>query len=265
MRAGYLQFKPELHDPETNIEKINALIEDIDFNLLVLPELSNSGYLFTKKSELESSAELIPDGKFCKAVADMARSKNAYIVCGLAERSGEKFYNSSILVSPAGEFNTYRKIHLFNEERLWFSFGNEKFKVYDIKAGGENVKVGMMICYDWLYPESARSLAIQGAQIICHPSNLVMPYCQNAMYARAVENRVFVITTNRIGTDTNGGKEVSFTGQSVIIDPKGNYLRRAGESSDECFIIDIDPAQALDKKMNEYNSIFADLRRDMYD
>ena len=81
-----------------------------------------------------------------------------------------------------------------------------------------------MICFDWVIPEAARTLALKGAQIICHPSNLVMPYCQKAMYARAVENHVFIITPNRIGKDENSGKEVSFTGGSIILNPKGDYL-----------------------------------------
>ena len=264
MRAGYLQFKPEFCDTGSNIKKINDLINKIDFDILVMPELSNSGYLFTEKEELENAAESIPDGDTCRAIAEIAKVKNAYIVCGIAERAGKKYYNSSILVSPEGEFDTYRKIHLFNEEKLWFSPGHEKFKVNDITVMGEKVKIGMMVCYDWIYPESARSLAIQGAQLICHPANLVMPYCQNAMYARAVENRIFVITANRIGKETNNGKEVCFTGQSIIIDPKGNYLKRASEDTEECFIAEIEPGQALDKKINDYNSIFEDLRKDMY-
>jgi predicted amidohydrolase len=264
MRAGYLQFKPEFCNVENNIKRINELIEGSDFDLLVTPELSNSGYLFTEKRELETCAETIPDGKFCRAIAKLANEKNAYIVSGLAEKAGDKFFNSAVLVSPQGEFKTYRKIHLFNEEKLWFSPGDSPFQVNGINVNGEKVIIGMMICYDWLYPEASRSLAMQGAQVICHPSNLVMPYCQDAMYARAVENRVFIITSNRIGKDANGGKELTFTGQSVMLNPKGNYLHRASDNSEECFITDINPADALNKKMTDYNSIFEDLRRDMY-
>jgi predicted amidohydrolase len=264
MIAGYLQFKPAFCDAKRNIERIYELTRNIDFDLLVMPELSNSGYLFTEKEQLAHASETIPGGIFCRALAKLAKEKNAFIVCGLAEKAGNKFYNSSVLVNPNGEIKTYRKIHLFNEERLWFTPGDGRFEVFDINSAGSKVKIGMMICYDWLYPEAARSLAIQGAQIICHPSNLVMPYCQNAMYARAVENRVFTITANRVGTDKNNGNELSFTGQSVMLDPKGNYLSRASEGGEECFAAEIDPSMALNKKMNDYNSIFEDLRRDKY-
>ena len=264
MLAGYLQFKPLFCDVDANIERIRVLTKNIDFNLLVVPELSNSGYLFAKKEELEKAAETIPDGRFCRFLMSLAAEKKAYIVCGMAERDGEKFYNSSVLVCPDGVIYKYRKIHLFSEEKRWFEQGDSRFYVNDIVVDNEKVKVGMMICYDWIYPESARSLTMQGAQIICHPSNLIMPYCQNAMFARAVENRVYTITSNRIGREVNGANELYFTGQSVIVDPKGNYLHRGTEDLEECIVVEIDPMLALDKKINEYNSIFEDRRKDMY-
>ncbi|HEY3251098.1 MAG TPA: nitrilase-related carbon-nitrogen hydrolase [Ignavibacteria bacterium] len=264
MRVGYLQFRPFFGEPERNIERILELTQNIDFDLLVMPELSNSGYLFSAKEELKKTAEQVPEGRFCKAITNLSKEKNAYIVCGLAEKSADKFYNSSILAYPNGETKLYRKIHLFNEEKLWFEPGNRPFEVHEITVDGKKIYAGMMICYDWLYPESARTLAMKGAQIICHPSNLVMPYCQDAMYARAIENRVFTITSNRIGTEKNAEKELFFTGQSVILDPKGRYLRRGPSDEEECFIVHIEPAMALNKKMNEHNSIFDDRREEMY-
>src|SRR4030095_4602803 len=261
MRAGYLQFQPVFGEPEKNIEKILELTSGKNFDLLVMPELSNSGYLFSSKSELEKCAERVPDGFFCKAILNLSKEKNAFIVCGLAEKEGEKFYNSSILAFPNGTIKLYRKIHLFNEEKRWFEPGNKPFEMYEIT---NKVKVGMMICYDWIYPESARTLTMKGAQIICHPSNLVMPYCQDAMYARAVENRIFTITANRIGKEINGGKELFFTGQSVILNPIGIYLQRGSSDKEECIIVEIEPEMALNKKMNEYNSIFEDRREEMY-
>ncbi|HLG30068.1 MAG TPA: nitrilase-related carbon-nitrogen hydrolase, partial [Candidatus Brocadiales bacterium] len=105
---------------------------------------------------------------------------------------------------------------------------------------------------------------LNGAQIICHPSNLVMPYCQTAMYARAVENRVFTITTNRIGTESRGGKDLVFTGQSVIIDPKGHYLYRGSNDKEEVAVVEIDPSEALNKYINPQNNLFDDRRDEFY-
>ncbi|MEZ4690386.1 MAG: nitrilase-related carbon-nitrogen hydrolase [Ignavibacteria bacterium] len=88
----------------------------------------------------------------------------------------------------------------------------------------------MMICFDWFFPETARTLALKGAQIICHPSNLVMAYCQTAMFTRALENRVFTITANRIGYDVRENKELFFTGESVIVSLKVNISAEAAKT-----------------------------------
>lgn len=265
MRAGFLQFQPEFGKPESNIEKIRELISAEDFDLIVLPELANSGYLFSIRDELIRLSENIPGGRYCKFLKGVSSSKKAYIVSGICERDGDNFYNSSILVYPDGMVKIYRKLHLFSEEKLWFSPGNLPLEVYEIRnSSNGSVKIGMMVCYDWIYPEVARTLALKGAQVICHPSNLVMPYCQDAMFVRALENRVFTITANRIGREKNQNSEIAFTGKSVILDPKGNYLYKASLDNVECVIVDIDPAQALDKNINPYNNLFYDRRNESY-
>jgi len=148
-----------------------------------------------------------------------------------------------------------------------------------------NVKIGMMVCFDWRFPETARTLALKGAQIICHPSNLVMAHCQDAMVIRALENQVFTITANRIGKDikrqnsplpkgeerSGGGciissdcKELTFTGRSIMVNPKGDVIHIAPEDKEECYITDIDPVLALDKMVTKYNNIFEDRRVELY-
>ncbi len=266
MKIALLQFKPELGKPDTNIARIQELVSDCksEYDLLVMPELSNSGYLFASKAEALSASEEIPSGKFCGALVEISKEINAYIAAGICEREGDKLYNSSVLFSPGGEFNTYRKTHLFYEEKLWFTPGDTGLNVFEISGEFGKVKVGMMICFDWIFPESARTLALKGAQIIAHPSNLVLSYCQQAMFTRAVENRVFTITANRTGTEVNRDKELYFTGKSVIVDTKGNYLCTASES-DECILTaEIDPSAALDKNVTSMNSIFDDRRTDFY-
>ncbi|MFO0767873.1 MAG: nitrilase-related carbon-nitrogen hydrolase [Nitrospiraceae bacterium] len=98
----------------------------------------------------------------------------------------------------------YRKTHLFFEETLFFDPGDSGFQVWDV--GG--AKVGVMICFDWFYPESARTLALMGADIIAHPSNLVLPHCPDSMVTRCLENRVFSITANRIGRARLGAARI---------------------------------------------------------
>lgn len=265
MKIGYLQFQPQFGKPDENISKIKKLISDKDFDLLVLPELSNSGYLFTDRKELEELSEVIEESKFCKALKYICSEKDSYIVSGICERDGNNFFNSSVLVCPDGKIFTYRKIHLFDEEKLWFTPGDRHLEVYEIdnKRSGK-AKIGMMICFDWIFPETARTLALKGAQIICHPSNLVLSFCQRSMFTRAVENRVFTITANRTGKDVRDKKELSFTGESVIVNPKGEYLCRAGLDKEEVCIAEINPEDALNKNITVRNNLFEDRRKEFY-
>ncbi|MBK8551235.1 MAG: acyltransferase [Ignavibacteria bacterium] len=265
MKAGYLQFQPQFGKPEENISKIKELIRDKEFDLLVMPELANSGYLFTDKNELKELSEKIGDGIFCRALKKISSEKNAYLVSGICERAGSKFYNSSVLVCPDGKIFTYRKIHLFDTEKLWFTPGNKSPEVYEIsdpKSG--TVKIGMMICFDWFFPETARTLALKGAQIICHPSNLVMSYCQRAMFTRALENRVFTITANRTGKDVREKTELGFTGESVMVSPIGEYLCKGSPDKDEVCIVEINPEDALNKNITQNNNLFKDRRKSFY-
>ena len=256
MRAGFIQFRPDLGDVEGNIQKICRFVENIDAEPIVLPELSNTGYLFTSHREVVKLSEEIPSGRTTQALCRLANVKHAYLVAGLIEKYGQKFYNSSVLVGPDGYIATYRKIHLFYEETLWFTPGDMEFAVYDIGI----CRVGMMICFDWMFPEAARVLALRGADVLCHPANLIHPYCQEAMVTRCLENRVFAVTANRTGTETRGDKQLHFTGKSQITGPDGAILCRAGEIIEETGCIGIDVQHAREKAFNPYNDLFGSRR-----
>ena len=270
MKVGFFQFSPILGRKDENVEKAISSIRGVSAkggitsgrkaDLLVLPELFSTGYLFENEEELKRSAEIIPQGPTFSKLASLASEEKVNLVFGMAEKDGDKFFNSSVLLTPKGDFYVYRKLHLFDREKLWFSPGNKELEVFDI---GE-VKVGMMICFDWLFPEVARILALKGAQIICHPSNLVLHYCQNAMITRCVENRVFAITANRAGTEKIGEVKLSFTGNSQIVDPQGNVLIQADENQEGVWVTEIDPDIALDKKFTPNNHIFEDRRTEFY-
>ena len=122
-----------------------------------------------------------------------------------------------------------------------------------------------MICFDWIFPESARILALKGADIIAHPSNLVLPYCQDAMITRSIENGVFTVTTNRIGSEKRGGKkELKFTGGSQVTGTKGEVLLKANDVEDKLGIVEIVPEKARDKQITQYNNIITDRRKSLY-
>jgi predicted amidohydrolase len=254
MKAGFIQFAPQFGNIDANINKALSMIGNADAELLVLPELFNTGYHFNSAQETRNLAEEIPAGKTTKALCSIAQKKKIYIAAGIAEIADGSLYNSAVLVSPAGYVATYRKVHLFNEEKLWFQPGNKGFDVYDLGQ----LKIGIMICFDWFFPESARILALKGADIICHPSNLVLPYCQDSMVTRCLENKIYVITANRTGYEDRNGKRLSYTGKSQITSPDGRILHRASPDSDETGFVEIDVSLARDKRANIYNDLFAD-------
>lgn len=165
-----------------------------------------------------------------------------------------------MLVYPNGEIQVYRKTHLFYKEKKLFEPGNTGLNVFQYKG----VNLGLMICFDWIFPESVRTLALKGADIICHSANLVLPFCQKAMITRSIENRIFTITANRFGLEKNAGDEFSFTGMSQITDIKGNRLTQAGKNEECVKIVEIDPTEARDKKVTEWNDIFLDRREEFY-
>jgi len=259
MKVGYIQNAPKFGEKEKNFVGIRSLIKDIDADLLVLPELFATGYTFTSKEEALELAET-NDGSTSAFLIEMSKQTGAIIVGGFVEQEGDKIYNSLLIVNGDKVIDTYRKIHLFNKEKLWFSEGNKPLKAYNING----VKVGVIICFDWIFPETCRTLALHGAQVIAHPSNLVMPYCQKAMVTRCLENRVFAITANRIGNERRGPDDFTFTGESQITAVDGNILSSAPTDKEHVSVIEIDEKAAKNKNINEFNHLINDRRLGFY-
>lgn len=261
MRIGFVQFKPVFGDVQANIDRLNKLLSHVTADLLVLPELCLSGYQFRDRDELSGYAEPVPGGKSVEAFAEMAELIGGVIVAGVPEMADDKTYNTGVMVGKNGLVAAYRKIHLFDREKEIFNAGSEGFAVHDV--GGVNI--GMMICFDWIFPESTRTLALLGADIIAHPTNLVLSYCQSVTPGYATVNRVFIITANRTGTESRvEGETLAFTGRSQIVDPKGRILASAGETEEVVKVVDIDISQARDKQVTKRNHLFDDRRPEFY-
>ena len=242
-----------------NFEKVRKLLRHITADIVVLPELFNTGYAFLNKGELSELAEPTDAGETYDFIVSLAQEMNCCFAYGFAEKCDSAYYNSSALISPTGRVGLYRKAHLYNKEKELFQHGDTHFNVHEYKG----VKVGMLICFDWIYPEAMRTLALKGAQIILHPANLVMSYCPDANITRAIENHIFIITANRIGEEERGDSKYTFIGKSEIISPNGDILVRAKE--EECVkICTVDPSLALNKKINEHNDLLKDRREDLY-
>jgi predicted amidohydrolase len=261
MLAGFYQFNPSFGDKDNNFKKVLSAVSNVDLDLLVLPEFFATGYQFLSIDEVAGFAETVPHGQTTGFLVSLSREKGLYIVAGLPEIHGDKYYNSAVLVGPDGFIGVYRKTHLYSEETLFFAPGDTGFRIWDTGIG----RIGIMICFDWFFPASARSLAIKGAQIIAHPSNLVMPYCPDAMSVRCLENRVYAVTANRTGIEERRkGQQLKFIGKSEIVSPDGSILIRASSDEETLMHMEIDPTSANNKKINPYNDIIDDRREDMY-
>jgi len=258
MLVGYIQLDPIFGEKEKNIQRSLKLLEagaNLGADLIVLPELFNTGYVFRNGKELEKMSERVPDGITSRALMYSAEENGLYICAGICESHRYNFYNSALLVGPSGPLGLYRKTHLFGQEKLWFKPGNTGFRVFSLNGA----KVGIIICFDWFFPESIRTLALRDAEVMCHPANLMLPYCQTAMLGTAIENRVFIITANRIGTE----RGIRFTGRSQIIGPDMRVLASSGLRED-LKVIEIDPADARNKNITKRNNIFKDRRPRFY-
>jgi len=260
MKAAFIQFNPVFGEVKENIKKAVKLIKMTEADIIVLPELFNTGYLIVSKEEAFDLAESLPGGKTTEALSVAAREKKAHIVAGLIERQDENLFNSAVVISPSGYLGKYRKIHLFNEEKLWFQPGDLGFNVFDIGI----CKIGVMICFDWFFPESMRTLTLKGADLICHSANLVLPFCQDAMKTRCLENRVFAVTANRTGEENRDGKRCHYTGRSQITGPDAKIMYQAGAETEEIGVAEIDLNLSRNKNLNSYNHIFVDRREDFY-
>jgi predicted amidohydrolase len=259
LRVGYLQFCPSLGEVAANLERIQALIGDVRADLLVLPELATTGYALPDRSTVHILAEPIP-GPTTETLAAIARSAGTALVVGLAERDGDRLFNSAAIVDASGARGVYRKAHLFRGEKQLFDPGDTGFPVFDV-AG---LRLGLMVCFDWAFPDAAGTLARRGAQLIAHPANLVLGHARRAMPVRCLENRVFAITANRWGEGRGPDGALAFRGESLIVAPDGAELAVGPAAGDELRVVTIDPAAADDKLLTPENHVFEDRRPDLY-
>jgi predicted amidohydrolase len=261
MKLGVFQFSPAFGDKEGNLGRIGSALGSAEGDLVVLPELCTTGYRFVAREEAFDLSEPVSGGRTTEILSGICRDRGLHLALGMAERCGDACYNSAVLIGPGGWIGTYRKVHLFQDEKRWFSPGSEGFPVFDLGFAS----VGLMVCFDWIFPEAARTLALSGADLICHPSNLVLPYCPDAMITRSIENRVFTATANRTGAEERGGAgRLVFIGSSQITDPSGKVLVRMDREEEGLSFVQIDPQRARDKRITPMNHLWEDRKADQY-
>jgi len=265
MRVAVAQIEPRLGENDSNLETCLARLEQAvaaGAELLVLPECAIPGYMFDSAEEALPFAEEIP-GPSTQALVDACRRLGAHVVCGLLERDGDLLYNSAVLVGPDGLVGSYRKTHLpfLGVDR--FTAPGDELPVYDTPLG----RIGLEICYDLRFPEATRTLALKGAEIVAHPTNFPLAarvQTELITVARAAENRIFLLTANRVGKERRG----EFCGWSQIVDPYGRRLAEASETEEALLLAEIDVEQARDKDYvipGEYELyLFGDRRPELY-
>ncbi len=260
MRVGVVQFAPVFGAVARNIAKVVSLVRGQDADIWVLPELFATGYQIRDRAETQALAEEV-QGPTLTTMAEKAAQFGCWFCGGFPERDGDRLYNSAFLVGPCGDVYIYRKIHLFGHEKACFDPGDLGFGVVPVNG----TMVGLMICFDWVFPESARTLSLRGAQVILHPSNLVLPHCPEAMKTRAIENRVCTVTANRVGTESRiPGQQLTYIGQSVIYGSRGDKLLHLGSAEEAVGVATLDVAAACDKRVTPTNDLFLDRRPDLY-
>ncbi|BCH61990.1 hydratase (plasmid) [Agrobacterium vitis] len=265
-----IQFEPRIGDRDHNLAAIDRLVRRAKADgadLVVLPELADSGYVFRDTAELAELAGPVPEGESAQMLIALAREIVIHLVSGIAERDGETFYNSAILCGPDGYIGKYRKLHLWNEENRYFAPGDLGLPVFDIGRG----KVGIAICYDGWFPEAFRQLALSGAELICVPTNWVpMPGSEDqadAMSnilakAAAHSNAVYIACADRVGTE----RGQPFIGRSLIVGPQGwSVAGPASGDREEILLAKIDLSSvAASRTLNSFNHLLGDRRADVY-
>lgn len=260
MKIACAQFNPEYRNVRGNLERIRSIVQETDADLLVFPELPLTGYFFQRREEVGPLAETI-EGPLASELASIARTEKKAIISGFLEREGESFCNSSLAFDRNGKLvGQYRKVHLFYYETQVFSKGNLGFPVFSLETRSGTAQVGMLICYDWRFPEPFRKLALAGAELIAVPSNIVTTtgMLHTTLRTRAFENKIVLAFADRIGSETNGGEQLSFRGESAIIGMNGDILQKASERDDEVIVAEVDLEKTRNKRINEFNDIFLD-------
>jgi len=226
MKIELVQLTGRDGDTAYNLERTLQAIATcaVDTDLLVFPETQLMGCV--NAQQLAEVAEPL-DGPSVQAVQHAARERNVSVVVGMAENDSGTFYNTSLLVTPQGVALSYRKTHLWPSERGLFQPGDRY-----ATALWKGIRVGILICYDIEFPESARALGQLGAELILVTNGNMDPYGpvhRTAIMARAQENQAFAVMVNRVG---DGDEGLVFAGGSAAIDPFGGTLFEAGRA--EC-------------------------------
>jgi predicted amidohydrolase len=247
VKIAGIQMDPKLMAKEENLAQILSGAEEAaksGAQLIVFPECALTGYVFSSRQEAAPFAETIPGGG-TETVAGLCRRLNVHVVFGLLEKDGDKHFNAAALIGPQGIIGKYRKVHLpYLGVDRFLDPGDGPFAVYKTDIG----VIGIHICYDCNFPETARVMALQEADILVLPTNWPNgrgKIVEHVVVTRAFENKVHLAAVDRVGVE----RGVKFLGRSKIIDAWGNTLCEGSADNEEIICADVKLSDARAKRI----------------
>ena len=266
-RVAVCQLRIDIDDPAGNVRAVQDAVATAagpGAELVVLPELVTSGYVFADLAEALRRAEPV-DGPTVGLLTRLSAEHQIVLVAGFCERSdGDRPFNSLAVVDHGQLLAVYRKTHLWGTEKAMFAVGRERAPVVQTSVGS----VAAMICYDLEFPEMVRDVALRGAQIVVAPSNWPLnspPAGERApevvkAQASAAVNRVFVVVADRVGAE----RGVEWIGGSLVCDVEGYPVAGPAQGEETMLVADLDLTRAVGKGVGPHNDAFTDRRPDLY-
>lgn len=239
VKIAAVQTNPGLMKNEENLEGIITNIikaADKQANLIVFPECCLTGYIFHSREEALPFAETVP-GPTTEKLTSLCKVQNVHIIVGLLEKDDDRLFNAAAFIGPDGLIGKYRKNHLpYLGVDRFVDHGDKPFEVYQTPMGN----IGIEICYDIIFPESSRVIALKGADILALPTNFPQGrgevISEHVVTTRAIENRVHVVAANRIGTERGR----AFSGLSKIVSASWDTLALASPDKEEIIYGEVD-------------------------
>jgi predicted amidohydrolase len=247
LRIAGFQLSVEFARPDRNLAVLLEKSEEAaeaGVKLAVFPEAFLTGYCYRSKEEAMEVAEPIP-GPSSERIAEACRSQDLHVIYGTLERDGDRLFNAAVLVGREGVVGVYRKTHLpFLGVDKFATPGDQPYRVYDVRG----VKVAMLICYDGSFPEATRCMMLEGADLVCLPTNWPTGGIGAAEFltaARAYENTIYFAAVNRVGDE----RGFHFIGRSRICGPDGRTLAEVWNEETGVMTAEIDPAESRRKRL----------------
>lgn len=257
MIVGSLQMNVIKGDKVRNLETIEKHI-DRAIDLVALPELFSTGYYFETFDSLKEAAEEIPNGFTTKRLIEIAKKSNCHFVGAIVEKEMNQFYITAVIVGPSGYIGKHRKRHITDEEAMYYTPGNQS-DIYEING----CKVGVIVCFEGWFPESARDLMMKGAQVICYTLLTCQQRTLDIMRIRAIENKVYIVAANSISTEMHNNQSITFRGDSRVIDYDGNILIEAGKE-EQLIAIAIDESKTMHKDLEDCKDLMEAVKKHPY-